>query len=602
MSLFDKTNQAKTAFDNSAAYFPATMGESMSSAYDEIVNNETSIAFQRVQYEMFESYRDQIEELTGDRLYNPLDYVEGFGDEADIPGDPETPLEDWFDEVGGLREKYPAIPQFTHDRLMQDIVAERQKFRDQRAEVASRETSFGNTIAGFVGAAGGILTDPLILGSMAFGAPAATTVLRAALIEGAVGAGSEVLVQGVVQATRSRLGEGVDFERAATNILLAGVGGGILAGTIRGGISGTKALLRRTRELPSALRTPKVKAAETYLTRKVEMEDTNPFGPSVAGQVEHARRLDQAMLGLVRPFREALKDGTAIGRALPTERTLPDIAPIRPSETIDQYVARVRQKNVDVFRELDANTQRISDVDARVNQIDEELAGIPRGNEADAIRLEQARRGVADLQGQKQTKAVKERLAKAEKMVQKLEARPEVGQAVKRNALVNERATLVSEGKELGKAAKGLAKDVKRAVKKTKRRDGPTAAPTKAAIDASDLDASTAKFSRFMADLGEEAANATESLVPLSRNSPQRFPVRDVLDIDPEIEKVVKDEGLIDAELQKAAEDDPDKLYIVEDPDTGAIREMTASQVLDDLAEDKKLLDEFKKCITEALP
>jgi hypothetical protein len=570
------------------------MQESMSSAYEEVAKNETTLSFQLMRYDMFERYRDQIEELTGDRLYNPLDRATGISDEAEIPGAPEEFMDDWFQQVGGLREKHPAIPQFTHDQLMQDISAERQKFRDQRAEVASRETSFGNTIAGFVGAAGAILQDPLILSSMAVGAPAATTVLRAAAIEAGIGAVSEVGVQAVVQAARSRLGEGVDFEQAATNILLAGAGGGLMAGVIRGGISGTKALLRRTRELPSAARTPKVKAAEQYLTRKVEMEEPNPFGPSVAGQIEHARRLDQAILSLARPTRELLQDGTAIGRALPAE-VVTDIPPIRPSETIDQYVARVRQENQDTFRELDVNTGRLTEVNLRINQIDEELTAVPAGDKAGATKLVKARKIIAESTDPR-------KVARAQRTVAKLEPSEDVGNALHRQTLEAERVDLTGEAKGLQKRSKELQRDVKRAVKKTKRRATPTAAPTKAAIAASDLDATTAKFSRFMAELGEEAANATESLVPLSRSTPQRFPVRDVLDIDPEIEKVVKDETQIDAELQKAAEDDPDKLYIVEDPDTGAIREMTATQVLDDLAEDKKLLDEFQKCITEALP
>lgn len=594
MSLFDKTNQSATAFKNAAGFFPATMGESMNSAYEEIVRNETTLSFQLMRYDMFERYRDQVEELTGDRLYNPMDYATEIHNEGEIPGTPEEHIDDWFKQVGKLRETHPAISEFTHTKLMQDISAERQKFRDQRAEVGSRETSFGNTIAGFVGAAGGVLTDPLILSSMAVGAPAATTVLRAAAIEAGIGAVSEVGVQAVVQAARSRLGEGVDFEQAATNILLAGVGGGAIAGILRGGISGTRALLRRTRELPAAARTPEVKAAEQYLTRKAEMEDSNPFGPSVAGQVEHARRLDQAILNLVRPTRELLQDGTAIARALPAE-VVTDIAPIRPSETVDQYTARVRQENQDVFLAVEANTARTTEVHTRINEIDEELADVPKGDQTGATKLVKARKVVAESSD-------KRKVARAERTAAKLEQSEDIGDALKRQTLEAERVDLVKEDKALKKESKGLARDVKRAVKKTKRRDGPTSAPTKAAIDASDLDANTAKFARFMADLGEAAANATESLVPLSRSAPQRFPVRDLLDIDPEIEKIVKDEVGVDAELQKAAEDDPDTLYVTEDPDTGAMREMTAAQVLDDLAEDKKLLDEFQKCITEALP
>jgi hypothetical protein len=588
MSLFDKTNQNVTAFQNSAPFFPATMGETMSSVYDEIAGTEISTSYGNMEEDLFNRYVDRVEELSGTRLDNPMSFYPRGAHESRT-----QPLRDeFFSAVANLRETHPNLPELSEERLAQEMLAERQKLRDQRSEVAGRETGFGNMAAAFVGGAGAVFTDPIVLGSMLLGAPAATSVLRTAAIEGAIGAGSEVVVQGIVQSTRDRIGEGVDFERAATNVLLAGLGGAVFAGAIRGGMAGTKALLRRTRELPAAQRTPEVKSAEAYLTRKVEMEESNPFGPSIRGQMEHAKRLDNAILNVARPTRELLQDGTATARVLPLDTTS-DVPVVRPVETGEQYVGRVRVENAELFNAVDVNVQKLSDIDARIVKIDEELAVTSKGDKAGATKL-------AKLRENRAKTTDKRKVARLDRQIEKLESDPEVLAAFKRSTLAKERDDLKLEAKDVTKESKDLARQVKKVVKKTPRRSEHTAQPTRDALAGLDLNKAERAWAKLMTDIGETAGRNADADLPLAAPAPARQPRQDLLDVDPDIEKAVKDEGFVDATLRSSAETHPDRLYPVEDAN-GNIVERSARQILEDHAEETELLDQFSKCIAEAI-
>jgi hypothetical protein len=583
MSLFDKTNQNATAFQNSAPFFPATLGETMGSVYDEIRGNENSDSFARMEYDMFERYRDQVEELTGDRLYNPLTFMP----RGEQPGRVSRFREQFFSDIANLREKHPNMPELSETRLAEDMLKERQKFRDQRAEVAGRESGFASGVAAFAGGTAAFFTDPITLASMAVGAPAATTVLRAAAIEGAIGLGSETVIQAGIQATRDRIGEGADYGEALTNILLAGAGGGLFAGAIRGGMAGTKALLRRTRELPAAQRTPEVKSAEAYLNRKVEMEANNPFGPSIKGQMEHAKRLDNALLNLTRPTRELLQDGTGVARVLPHD-TASEVPVTKVVETLDQHAARIRADSPDLFREIDVNTQALSDMDARMVQVTDELAATPKGNKAGAEEL-------AKLRKQRAKTTDKRKQARLDRKIEKLESDPEIQAAFKRSTLTQEKADLDVEAKELKKGSKSLQKDVRKVAKKSPRRAEHTAAPTRATMSTLDMDKTERAWANLMIDIGETAGRNADAVGPLASDAPIRQ-APDVLDVDPEIEKAVKDDAFVDGTLRASADNTPERVHIVED-DNGNLVERTAKQILDDHADETTMLSQLGDCI-----
>jgi len=82
------------------------------------------------------------------------------------------------------------------------------------------------------------MADPPVLLSMFFGAPLATGLLRASLIEaGAAGAG-EALAQLAIQSSRRQFGEELDIGEAAMAVGIAAGGAGVLAPVVRGGAAG----------------------------------------------------------------------------------------------------------------------------------------------------------------------------------------------------------------------------------------------------------------------------------------------------------------------------------------------------------------------------
>ena len=114
------------------------------------------------------------------------------------------------------------------------MAKERAARRAERAGVAQRETGFASGVASFIGAAGGVMLDPPVLGSMAFGAPAATSILRAALTEAAAAGAGTAAQQLLVQAGRIQFGEQPSLGEALANVGAAAGGALVLTPIMRG--------------------------------------------------------------------------------------------------------------------------------------------------------------------------------------------------------------------------------------------------------------------------------------------------------------------------------------------------------------------------------
>ena len=131
------------------------------------------------------------------------------------------------------------------------------------------------------------MTDPPVLIFMFFGAPWATGILRAAVIEATAAGAGEVAAQVAIQLSRRQFGEEPDIVAA---------GAGVLAPVVRGGAAGVRALLKQAQG--SDLRGSLAKAAERFLRRQVELEDTSLFHDAPAARAEHAARLSEAQVAL----------------------------------------------------------------------------------------------------------------------------------------------------------------------------------------------------------------------------------------------------------------------------------------------------------------
>lgn len=106
--------------------------------------------------------------------------------------------------------------------------------RNTSEALARRSTGTGSAIGGFLGTAGGAMTDPVNLMASGFGASASAGILRTALMEGAIGVGSEALIQGSTFGRKSRLDPTFSTEDALMEIGAAGFGGAVLGGGIKG--------------------------------------------------------------------------------------------------------------------------------------------------------------------------------------------------------------------------------------------------------------------------------------------------------------------------------------------------------------------------------
>lgn len=159
---------------------------------------------------------------------------------------------------------------------------------------AARETldSRGDLLAGATALAGsfvGSFRDPVVLATIPLGAPQWAGILRFALTEAAINAGTEAAVQPLKQDYRARLGLETGLGVAAQEIAAAGAFGAAFGAGAKGIEIGGRALVRRfRREVPDP--TPEQRAAADAVEREADIADTSPFTPTREGADENARR------------------------------------------------------------------------------------------------------------------------------------------------------------------------------------------------------------------------------------------------------------------------------------------------------------------------
>ena len=231
--LWGREDLFATARRNPAPAPPSDFGESLRSAWTITREQGLSLSAEIQLFDAYDSYLDEIAELTGERPPNPMH----------TPRDMRGPVIAHVQrELRRLKDKHPDLEVRTPEDIAGEVARLRQAQRERRAEVARREFGLAANLGAFVGTAGAIMTDPPVLASMAFGAPAATGILRAALIEAAAAAGGEVLAQSGIQLGRRQFGEEADLGEAALAVATAGAGAGVMAPVVRGGVAGVRAL------------------------------------------------------------------------------------------------------------------------------------------------------------------------------------------------------------------------------------------------------------------------------------------------------------------------------------------------------------------------
>lgn len=328
---------------------PKGFSERLGLEFDAFRATERSISEEVGLYLSYEQAGEAIYKATNERPANPMAAApDSRLDTAlrgllfDTPGIDRRrqAVEEWDKAVKRLKEQHPdaAIDLRDSEQVRQE--AERRALEArQQADRAAIVPTVGGEIGAFAGAMGGALTDPLVAATLPFGAgrTAATTIagriLRAAAVEGTIGAGAQIGVEIQAQPFRERLGI---ESNPLFNILAAGAGGAIFGG----GLRGLAEVFRAVRGRAPEVRAPR---AQQDAMAAVERELTTPPPRAEADRVNLELAETAVREGRTAPARpvevgETARVFTAAGRGIDVRYEVVELADLVPSQTDDLTV------------------------------------------------------------------------------------------------------------------------------------------------------------------------------------------------------------------------------------------------------------------------
>lgn len=242
--------------------------------------------------ENFETFNNITGEDFGEVFKNEIPRMGGGLVEVSSPEDRLRRRRAIDDVVKKLKaedpEKYKSLR--TYDESI-EIAKQRAIGTIQKQDQVYRNANDGLAKLGsFVGTIGGALVDPINLLTLPLGAGAGASALRTALTEGAIGVGTEFLIQPEVKKWNEELGLKYGLEEIAGNIIAAGVGGAAIgAGPMaisKAGLKGTKAVQETAKKVLES------KTATEFLskTRAKLMSMENPPRKAIAA-IDHIERM-----------------------------------------------------------------------------------------------------------------------------------------------------------------------------------------------------------------------------------------------------------------------------------------------------------------------
>lgn len=175
----------------------------------------------------------------------------------------------------------------------------------QQRELDLMTMARGGGLANFLGGAGALFTDPLLLmtlplgglaGGAARGASLWRVMSRAAAIEGALGLAIEVPIQAAVYDFKRQIESPWSWQNSAMNILGAGLGGAVIGGGIAGAQRGVQRALeswRAGREAGTARVTPDTEDAVRALEQTAALQRQNPL-QGAAADATHEQAFEAA--------------------------------------------------------------------------------------------------------------------------------------------------------------------------------------------------------------------------------------------------------------------------------------------------------------------
>ena len=309
---------------------PSTFGENFRASIDSAMVNERFVGEQTSLENAFDDFNAKVFRTAGKRLPNPVRGempegvpVFGVGDETgSLAVSRDMAIQAWQEESRKLGFEPPSVADMENRAR-----AARRGAEQRRDAVAERSSGFLADAGGFLGSMAGIMTDPPVLASMAFGAGESQTFLRAVGREALVAGGTEATVQPQVQKARVEAGLPGGFVQGAENVGFATLGAAGLTSLFRGAAAGYRGMRNLARErLASGPLTPADADAARYVERHADLHQANPLSETAEGMAEHVERTSQAQQRLI-----DLEESTPRLRDRPATPVRSDLVPDSPN-------------------------------------------------------------------------------------------------------------------------------------------------------------------------------------------------------------------------------------------------------------------------------
>lgn len=365
---------------------PATFAERLRLEWDRTRATGLSISEQRNEFEEYERQRETMRQAgfnapnPHDVGYDsPVDFLPGLGlGQRVARGMGRRELQAAYDQqVQQFRQQFPDR---AGEVMLSDQVIARARDNAARTHRAAETQGQvgGGALGGFVGGAAAVMTDPVTIASLPFGAGARVTggaawnIARTALIEGGIAAASQVPIEAVAAPYRVSLGLPADV---GGNIVEAFAGGAVLGGGVRaiaeafhwrrgaGGSSGPDGGVRTD----DAIR---------VMEDQARVVETNPGLPPAAHEARLAGATDAVLQGRLPVERnDAPLAGaearifTPAGRAVGVRYEVVELSALTPSHTDDFALNPA-------YPHAEGVQPRARERDASRRQVDEIAAGL----------------------------------------------------------------------------------------------------------------------------------------------------------------------------------------------------------------------------------
>ena len=316
--LFQKQDPLNLLPENGLSKPLGTFSENLSAAFESARANDQAYSEATVLRDQWGPIVDTINERAGMDAYSEFLGVkirtfmhDGFTNPANnisssilnAPATPGNAENQYMRAAQGIvdylqenKDLFPDLQWVTHEEVLRRGMEVAQRERETLQDLEGRSPGFGNAIARFTGALGGLATDPINV-ETAFVGGAARSLYGAIFREAMLGAGVEAMSQAGVQEWYRTLGYEYTPQQFWTAVAMGGAFGGAMPVAFRAGgktISLTTDQLKRgyqaLRDSGAFTPTPVTRTAERQAEILEEEAAINPL----ADDAVHQERMEQA--------------------------------------------------------------------------------------------------------------------------------------------------------------------------------------------------------------------------------------------------------------------------------------------------------------------